>query len=421
MARDPNQTNDPVKFAQGRDVKEQPEATNNSGRDASRDVDGKPFANEHKHSTNISGGQNAQAAGIQIIPPADPLYLYQTYTLDVTVDQTHPEVWAVFWTSGAESPPPDEGKCGHTVIFDPDGLYQGYTPVGNFQGKMSIKAVGPNTDTTITIYAHSEDATPIGIADLKFLKAKASDNPPKTTLGLFTLDGPPLPAPGGTHLVKAVYTDDVGTPLPGEITWQLNNTSATSSTILSTNPTQTIDDGTTTNGIDQVAVQSVYRLIGCAILTATAPDGAKAQLSLAATQYGRGPSITIAPDETQQTLTATYSGAGTEVLWEAFPADQVQFTNRTTLVANGSTQNTITAKGDGPFTAYISASTLNEQTGTRDYGVLQLTLQGSVQHGIGITGTDPIPLYAAQTLTATNANPSDQMSDIYWSAVPSDP
>lgn len=39
-----------------------------------------------------------------------------------------------------------------------------------------------------------------------------------------------------------------------------------------------------------------------------------------------------------------------------------------------------------------------------------------VKHGINISGTDPIPVNQPSPLTATNENPQDQMSLMYWSA-----
>ncbi|RCS21052.1 hypothetical protein DUT91_25325, partial [Phyllobacterium salinisoli] len=87
---------------------------------------------------------------------------------------------------------------------------------------------------------------------------------------------------------------------------------------------------------------------------------------------------------------------------------------------DGRESNGVTcSSGPSLPSAIISAGAPNGLTGSYDHGQSYVPFKAS--HGIGITGTDPIPLYAAQTLTATNANPSDQMSDIYWSAVPSDP
>ncbi|WP_147272285.1 hypothetical protein, partial [Phyllobacterium salinisoli] len=108
-------------------------------------------------------------------------------------------------------------------------------------------------------------------------------------------------------------------------------------------------------------------------------------------------------------------------------AHEFGFSQNPTTVTGGVSSVTITGTGPNlqngaklPVAVY--ATPLDEGSKVKQPGSLALDfVQGSVQHGIGITGTDPIPLYAAQTLTATNANPSDQMSDIYWSAVPSDP
>ena len=380
-----------------------------------------PLAVIGTSATNPSSGLNDHAwpdlvvqfqaeQGIQIQPPG-PLTLYDSHQLTVTVG--NPQVKEIFWTTGPEDPPPAEGQPGHTFMFDNFS-----TRPFNGKGTINITSVGPNTNTKVTVYARSFDDTPMGSAELQFV---AVENPPKSTLGVTSVEGTPFRNSDQTtaHLVMATYVDANGNPLPGEIKW---GPDITFGFALLGDETEMLGDGTTTNAV----TFSYDSSFGIGI-TATAPDGATAQLSAAALPYAPLPSITITSDATAHQLTATYPGAadGTEVLWEAFPADQVQFAKRMTQTESGSTQNTITYTGEAAFTAYISASSFNTKEGTRDYGTLQLTLTPVQQAEIEITSeeTPPLSLYAPHTLDATYTGPDVQKVTSYvWSADPaSDP
>ncbi|WP_188826579.1 hypothetical protein, partial [Brucella endophytica] len=355
-------------------------------------------------------GQKAQSSVIQFEPVTGPLNLYDTYTLNISCDDA---AWYdIYFDVGPESPPPAEGKPGHTFRFH-DGAPQwdlgAYTYLVNGKGSIKITAVGPNRDTKVTVYAYAPfDGNPKGSIDLEFL---AVEKPPKSTLGLMSLYGVPLIyIPTATPLLQATWADSEGNPLVGEIEWESMDTYG-KATLLSPT-TKTAGDGTTVNGATPVYQVTVFDL------RATAPDGAQDRiLVMAADPWGPNPSVHIAWDETLQQLTATYSGDGTEMLWAAYPADQVAFAHRTTQIVSGSTQNTITFTGDTEVTAYISATTSNPDWGERDYGFLRIKLTPSETCKITVTANpDPIPLYTSDQLTATVTGTDCGVSEIYWSA-----
>ena len=184
--------------------------------------------------------QKDQSGGIQIQPPQGPLSLYKSYTLTVTVD--NPNVYSLFWSAGPEDPSPGEGKPGHTFLFD----NYAQTNVKNGTGTINIIAVGPNSSTTVTVYARSLDDTPIGSAVLEF---GAVEMPPNNTLGLVSLDGTPLLTDTAIHLVRATFVDADGTPLTGTVTWQATFGTIPADRLLLDAQTQLNQDGTTTNGV----------------------------------------------------------------------------------------------------------------------------------------------------------------------------
>ena len=312
----------------------------------------------------VGKAQNA----VQIQPPQGPLRLYTPYKLTVTADPT--EVYGVIWTVGPEDPSPGEGKPGHTFLFD--GSPNGFTEMKDGTGTINITAIGPNIATKVTVYARSVkfDNTPIDSAVLEF---GAVEYPPDRTVGIASLDGAALLTDTAVHLFRATYADADGTPLTGEITWQAT-ISNVHDTLLLTGQTPLIQDGTAINGVHYPQILAE----GTLELTATAPDGRTGRLSQAISMLAPSPSIIITADDPPHQLTAKYPAnpsGGTDILWEAFPADQVQLANRTTQTTlGGVTQNTIRFTGGAPVTAYISASTFNAKTGTRDYGTLRLTL-----------------------------------------------
>ncbi|PRD40420.1 hypothetical protein C5748_27110, partial [Phyllobacterium phragmitis] len=357
------------------------------------------------------GGEKDSWATITITPPTETMYLYKWYPLTVTCDNDFP--WGVFMNTGPETPPPADDKPGHIFMFD-----KTYAPVGS---TINIMAVGPNTDTKVTVYGRSLDSSTPGKADLTFV---ASDSPPVSSLGVFALNGQPWRMPqenGLPYLVGAVYMDKDGNPLTGEVKW---STTSDTANLLSPAPTLLRANGTSSNGVTVVGEGENW----WGVTITASVDGTSLTMALPefAVYYTDPPNIAFTVDAAQTTLTATCPQfqEGAEVIWEAYPPEKVQLQYRRTKVTKGSATNTIVTTGDAQFTAYFAASTMDTTGQTdhnylRDYGTLEFQLTPSVTCTIGITsGTDAghVPLYAGDVLTATVTGSDCGVSAIQWTA-----